>query len=72
MITRTSNYSRQIQIGNSPNRSTLNLIKCGVKNHISINITGPKGGNQRAIIVSSKDVLKAIRELFNIDNDITT
>ncbi len=58
-VIRTSDHS--MQISNGPNRSTLNITSTNGK--VSVNITGPRGGNQQALIVDADAILTVLVEL---------
>jgi len=60
-VLRTSEHS--VQVHNGPGRSTLNFTSFGHTHKISVNFTGPRGGNQQALIVDADDILEALVEL---------
>lgn len=56
-----------VQISNGPTRSTLNIIS--TQNKVCINITGPRGGNQQALITDADAILTALVKLDRISDE---
>jgi hypothetical protein len=65
-IKKLSEYAVEISRGKGMKKITiltLNSVRTVVGGHISINMRGPRGGNEQAMIVDADDLLTALEML---------